>query len=90
VPENALRKGELLEDMYYRLNVIQIPLPPLRQRGDDPPLLTEMLIEMLNRKHETRVLNANSEAGEQLSRYSWPGNVRELLNVLEPGGDPGG
>ena len=83
MPENALRKGELLEDMYYWLNVIQIPLPPLRQRGDDPPLLTETLIEMLNRKHEIRVVNANSEVGEQLRRYSWPGNVRELLNVLE-------
>jgi len=83
VLEDALRKGELREDLYYRLNVFQIPLPPLRQRGDDLPLLTETLIEMLNRKHETRVVNVNSEVGKQLRRYSWPGNVRELRNVLE-------
>ncbi len=79
----ALRNGELREDLYYRLNVFQIPLPPLRQREGDLPLLTETLIEILNRKYESRVVNVNSEVSEQLKRYSWPGNVRELRNVLE-------
>jgi transcriptional regulator with PAS, ATPase and Fis domain len=83
VLEDALRKGELREDLYYRLNVFQVPLPPLRQRDGDLPLLTETLIEMLNRKHETRVVDVNAEVRELLRRYSWPGNVRELRNVLE-------
>src|SRR6202045_2675994 len=83
VLEEALRKGELREDLYYRLNVFQVPLPPLRQREGDLPLLTETLIEMLNRKHETRIVDVNAEVRELLRRYSWPGNVRELRNVLE-------
>ena len=83
VLEEALRKGELREDLYYRLNVFQIPLPPLRQREGDLPMLIDTLIQMLNRKHETRVVDVNSEVREQLRRYSWPGNVRELRNVLE-------
>ncbi len=83
VLEDALRKGELREDLYYRLNVFQIPLPPLRQREGDLGVLTEALIEMLNRKHETRVVDVSAEVREQLRHYSWPGNVRELRNVLE-------
>jgi DNA-binding NtrC family response regulator len=83
VLEEALRKGELREDLYYRLNVFQIPLPPLRQREADLGVLSEALIEMLNRKHETRVVDVNAEVREQFKRYSWPGNVRELRNVLE-------
>jgi DNA-binding NtrC family response regulator len=55
----------------------------LRQREGDLPLLTETLIEMLNRKHETRIVDVNAEVRELLRRYSWPGNVRELRNVLE-------
>ncbi len=83
VPEEALRKGELREDLYYRLNVFQITLPPLRQRQGDLPMLTEALIETLNRKHETRVVDVLPDVMEQFKRYSWPGNVRELRNVLE-------
>jgi DNA-binding NtrC family response regulator len=83
VLEEALRKGELREDLYYRLNVFEIPLPPLRQREGDLGVLIEALIQMLNRKHETRVVDVNAEVREQLRRYSWPGNVRELRNVLE-------
>jgi DNA-binding NtrC family response regulator len=83
VVEDALKKGELREDLYYRLNVFQIGLPPLRQREGDLPLLTETLIEMLNHKHETRVVDVHPAVMEQFERYSWPGNVRELRNVLE-------
>ncbi|HYL34671.1 MAG TPA: sigma-54 dependent transcriptional regulator [Bryobacteraceae bacterium] len=83
VVEEALRKGELREDLYYRLNVFQIPLPPLRQRNGDLPLLTEALLETLNHKHETRVVDVHPDVMEQFKRYSWPGNVRELRNVLE-------
>jgi DNA-binding NtrC family response regulator len=83
VVEDALRKGELREDLYYRLNVFQLNLPPLRQRDDDLPMLTEALIDNLNHKHETRVVDVHPEVVEQFKRYSWPGNVRELRNVLE-------
>jgi transcriptional regulator with PAS, ATPase and Fis domain len=83
VLEEALRKGELREDLYYRLNVFQILLPALRQREGDLPLLTEALIEMLNKKHDTRVSEVSSDVMDQFKRYSWPGNVRELRNVLE-------
>ena len=83
VVEEALRKGELREDLYYRLNVFQINLPPLRQRNGDLPLLTDALIRMLNEKHDTRVVEVHPDVMEQLKRYPWPGNVRELRNVLE-------
>ncbi|HLG99186.1 MAG TPA: sigma-54 dependent transcriptional regulator [Bryobacteraceae bacterium] len=81
--EEALRKGELREDLYYRLNVFQINLPPLRQRNGDIPLLTQALLDNLNRKHETRVVDVHPDVADQFKRYSWPGNVRELRNVLE-------
>src|SRR5579872_6922041 len=83
VVEEALRKNELREDLYYRLNVFQINLPPLRQRIGDVPMLTEALIQNLNQKHDTRVVDVHPEVAEQFKRYSWPGNVRELRNVLE-------
>jgi DNA-binding NtrC family response regulator len=83
VIEEALRKGELREDLYYRLNVFQITLPSLRQRDGDLPLLTEALIVALNKKHDTRVVDVHADVMEQFRRYSWPGNVRELRNILE-------
>lgn len=81
--EEALKKGELREDLYYRLNVFQINLPPLRQREGDVPLLTEALIRDMNRKHGCKVTEANKEALDLLTRYNWPGNVRQLRNVIE-------
>ncbi len=81
--EDALRTGKLREDLYYRLNVFQIDLPPLRQRMGDIPLLSTALITDMNRKHGCRVTEASKEAVEALERYNWPGNVRELRNVLE-------
>jgi DNA-binding NtrC family response regulator len=83
VLDDALRKGELREDLYYRLNVFELSLPPLRQRQGDLPLLTESLIQTLNHKHETRVSDIHPDVMDQFQRYSWPGNVRELRNVLE-------
>ena len=83
VVEEALKKGALREDLYYRLNVFQISLPPLRERISDLTLLTKALLETLNRKHETRVLDVDPDVMEQFNRYSWQGNVRELRNVLE-------
>ncbi len=81
--EEALQKGELREDLFYRLNVFRIDLPPLRAREGDIPLLVESLISVLNKKHGCRVTEAQPEVIDILSRHSWPGNVRELRNVLE-------
>jgi len=81
--EGAIREGKFREDLYYRLNVFPIPLPPLRERREDIPVLVSALIEDMNRKHGTKVTDAAPEFLERLSAYGWPGNVRELRNVLE-------
>jgi DNA-binding NtrC family response regulator len=73
----------LREDLYYRLNVFTIALPPLRQRKDDIPALTETILRDVNRKHDTRVAEVHPSVMERLVNYSWPGNVRELRNILE-------
>ncbi len=81
--EEALQKNELREDLYYRLNVFRIDLPPLRQREGDIPVLASSLINLLNEKHGCRVTEVEPEVLHILSRHNWPGNVRELRNVLE-------
>ena len=81
--DEALKKGDLREDLFYRLNVFQISLPPLRQRLADIPVLCEALITSLNHKHLCNVTNISDEVMEAFKKYSWPGNVRELRNVLE-------
>jgi DNA-binding NtrC family response regulator len=73
----------LREDLYYRLNVFTIPLPPLRQRKEDIPALSEAILEGINRKHDCRVADIHPTVMERLTNYSWPGNVRELRNILE-------
>jgi DNA-binding NtrC family response regulator len=71
------------EDLFYRLNVFQIDLPPLRARKDDILPLADAIIRDLNRKHDYRVTDIHPSALERLQEHSWPGNVRELRNVLE-------
>src|SRR6185312_5220194 len=83
VIEEALKKGELREDLYYRLNVFEIQLPLLRERMSDLPLLCETLINQLNRKHQVNVSHLSAEVMEAFRKHPWPGNVRELRNVLE-------
>ncbi len=83
VPEAAVSKGELRKDLYYRLNVFQIALPPLRERKDDLPLITETLLGQLNQKHSCRVSGLEPAVIERFQQHNWPGNVRELRNVLE-------
>jgi len=81
-PGTAVREGRLREDLYYRLNVFPIPLPPLRDRGDDLELLaTHFLEEYNNREGTSR--RWSPEALRRLHVYAWPGNVRELRNVVE-------
>jgi len=83
VPDEAVKGGHLREDLYYRLNVFHIHLPPLRERKDDIQAIAEALIGDLNRKHECRVSDISAPVVDALQRYNWPGNVRELRNVLE-------
>jgi len=83
VLEEALQKGEVREDLFYRLNVFRIDLAPLRQREGDIPLLVESMIDLMNKKHGCKVTEATSDTLDSLQRHSWPGNVRELRNVVE-------
>ncbi len=82
-PEEAIRKGQLREDLYYRLNVFHIELPPLRNRKEDLPVLTDALVRELNKKHNCRVTDLDASVYALFQKYHWPGNVRELRNMLE-------
>jgi DNA-binding NtrC family response regulator len=83
VPDEAVRDGHLREDLYYRLNVFHIHLPPLRERKADIRAIAETLVGDLNRKHECRVADLSPAVLEAFEAHNWPGNVRELRNVLE-------
>ncbi len=86
-PEEAVRLGRLREDLYYRLQVNLLEVPPLRERLSDLPLLVEHFIALFNEKFEraTPVVEIEPEALAALERYKWPGNVRELSNAIETG-----
>jgi DNA-binding NtrC family response regulator len=73
----------LREELYYRLSVFQIVIPPLREHKEDILPITEVMLENLNKKHGTRVTGVDAEVQDLLHRYDWPGNVRELRNILE-------
>jgi DNA-binding NtrC family response regulator len=76
-------EGRFREDLYYRLNVIAITCPPLRERSEDIPLLVDHFVEVYCRKNSRPTLRVSREALDRLSGYHWPGNVRELENVIE-------
>ncbi len=82
-PEEAVASGQLRSDLYYRLNVVQIHMPALRDHLEDLADLTAALLEDLNRKHNRAVKVVENDVLEMFRRYSWPGNVRELRNTLE-------
>ena len=75
--------SHLREELYYRLSVFQIVIPPLRERKEDIPLIADVMLQNLNKKHGTRVTGVDAAVLGLLYRYDWPGNVRELRNVLE-------
>lgn len=81
--EERVRTGLFREDLYYRLNVIPIHLPALRERLDDVPLLLQHFIERFNRENDSRLTRFSDESVEILQQYHWPGNVRELENLVE-------
>ena len=78
-----LEKSAIREDLFYRLNVFRIHIPPLRERKDDIPLLSQAIIERMNEKHGSSITHLHPETLERLTAHSWPGNIRELRNVLE-------
>lgn len=81
--KKAVARGEFREDLYYRLNVVTIDLPPLRERREDIPLLAEHFLNKFALENQKEVAGFSPEAREFLLRYDWPGNVRELENAIE-------
>ena len=83
MPEEAVSKGELRNDLYSRLNVFNIHLPPLREHKDDIPQLVDALLADMNSKHGRDVNGVNESVLQMFINYNWPGNIRELRNTLE-------
>jgi two-component system response regulator AtoC len=81
--ETLVREGSFRKDLYYRLKVMVVEMPPLRERTEDILLLSNLFIEENNREHGKNVRGFSEEAKKLLSQYTWPGNVRELRNVIE-------
>ena len=81
--EKAVQKGQFRADLYYRLNVLSITAPPLRERRSDIPLLTTFFVERFARQFGKEISGVAQDTMELLSRYDWPGNIRELQNVIE-------
>jgi transcriptional regulator with GAF, ATPase, and Fis domain len=81
--KEKIKKGEFRLELYFRLNVVPIHIPPLRERIDDLPLLVNHFIGVFNRKFGKRITGASTRAMSRILQYEWPGNVRELENVLE-------
>ena len=81
--EEEVRRGRFRQDLYYRLNVFPITVPPLRQRKEDIPLLVQSFIERYARKLGKQITSIPKETMKALQDYPWPGNVRELESVIE-------
>ena len=81
--EEAIKRAQFREDLYYRLNVFTIFMPPLRERKPDVLLLAEHFVEKFEREHNKRIKRISTPAIDMLTSYHWPGNVRELENVIE-------
>jgi len=81
--EAAVERGTFREDLFYRLNVFPIRLPPLRERADDIPILVEYLVDRFAKQTGKRISHIEKQTMQRLTAYDWPGNVRELQNVIE-------
>jgi DNA-binding NtrC family response regulator len=82
-PEQALKENRLREDLFYRLNVFHLTLPPLRERKEDIPAICDAILSSLNNKHNCHVSGLHPDVLESFKNAQWPGNVRQLRNVLE-------
>ena len=93
-PEKAIAEGRLRADLFYRLNVFHLAMPPLRQHIEDLPAMAEAMVSEMNQKHERKVSGVAPLMLERMAAYDWPGNARELRNVIEravilcPDGEP--
>ena len=81
--ETAIEEGRFRQDLYFRINVLQLELPPLRSRGTDTLLLSQHFIDVFAKRAGKKVLGMSETVAEKLLAYAWPGNVRELRNVIE-------
>jgi DNA-binding NtrC family response regulator len=81
--KSAIEAGEFREDLFYRVNVVSLPLPPLRDRPEDIPILVTSFLERFNEKFGKAIAGVDEEVMARFLEYSWPGNVRELQNVLQ-------
>ncbi len=81
--KEMIKKGEFREDLYYRLKVVDLDLPPLRERKEDIPELVGFFIRQNNARQGMNVVNVSNQAMQALQNYSWPGNIRELSNAIE-------
>ena len=84
-PADAVARGKLREDLFYRLNVFALALPPLRDRKDDLPLLIQAFVTEFNARNHKSIAGVDHQTMRILEQYNWPGNVRELRNVIERG-----
>jgi DNA-binding NtrC family response regulator len=81
--EELIEEGKFREDLYYRLSVIEIKIPPLRERKEDIPVLVYYFLEQASKQHNKKIKGITNEALSYLLNYDWPGNIRELRNVIE-------
>jgi DNA-binding NtrC family response regulator len=81
--KSEIKNARFREDLFFRLNVFQIALPPLRERREDIPILVQHFIEKFNEESGKRITGMHPEALEVLKNYEWPGNIRELRNAVE-------
>ncbi|MBB5218226.1 sigma-54-dependent Fis family transcriptional regulator [Treponema rectale] len=81
--EEEVKKGRFREDLYYRLNVVHIHVPPLRERKEDIPLLIQSFLDEFNRENSKNITGLDSKAKSAMFKYDWPGNIRELRNCME-------
>jgi DNA-binding NtrC family response regulator len=82
-PEKAIAEGQLRADLFYRLNVFHLAMPPLRKHIEDLPAMAEAMVAEMNQKHERKVSGVAPSMLERMTDYDWPGNARELRNVIE-------
>jgi PAS domain S-box-containing protein len=78
-----VHKNEFREDLYYRLRVVQVPMPPLRDRREDIPLLIEHFVKLYNQRFNRQIVELDGVAAKQMTAYPWPGNIRELQHAVE-------
>jgi len=81
--KEKIRRGEFREDLYYRLKVVEISMPPLRERREDIPLLVEHFLEKFNKKLSRDIVSVSSDVQKIFMEYPWPGNIRELEHTME-------